>query len=427
MNEFTQIDCLEGKIALSGDKSVSHRVIILASLAEGTTYAETFLNSQDSLRTVEAFRQMGIDIKLDKNRIEIKGKGLRGLKQPENEIYMGGSGTSMRLILGVLAGQKFRATLTADTSLSKRPMQRVTIPLRQMGAHIEGPGDANFAPLTVEGSDLNPIEYKIPVASAQVKSAILLAGLYARGRTKVIEPIMSRDHTERMLRLFGAQVDKDGLCYSIEGWPRLRGIYLSIPGDISSAASFIVLAVLAKRSHLIIESVGLNPTRTGMIDVLRRMGANIDVRIKGGEDTEPFGDIEIKSSKLKATQINAEEIPRLIDELPLLMVAASLAQGRTIIEGAGELRIKETDRINSMATNLKRLGANIKVEKDGIVIEGGFPLKGAEVFSFGDHRTTMSIIVAGLLIPGKTELDDVQCINKSFPEFFDILARVIKR
>lgn len=427
MNEFTPIDYLEGRIFLPGDKSVSHRTVILSAIAEGVTVVENFLNSDDSLRTLQAFRQMGIEIGLDKYRIEVRGRGLRGLKQPSNSLYMGGSGTSLRLILGILAGQKFKAALTADTSLSKRPMKRVTLPLREMGAKIEGPEDANFVPLTIEGNDLRPIEYKMPVASAQVKSAIILAGLYAQGKTRVTEPIVSRDHTERMLKLFGADIEKDGLTYAVSGWPRLKGINFLIPGDISSAANFLVLAALAKNSHLVIESVGLNPTRTGIIDVLKRMNANIEIKIRGGEDFEPFGDIEIKSSELEATEVKSEEIPRLIDELPLLMLVASFAESKTIIKGAGELRVKETDRINSMITNLKRLGGRVEVEDDVITIEGGFPLKGAQVNSFGDHRTAMSMVIAGLLISGKTRIDDIHCINKSFPEFFDILKKIIKR
>ncbi len=427
MKHLSQINCLEGSIGLPGDKSISHRVVILASLAEGITYADNFLNSQDSMRTLEAFSQMGIEFKSGKNRIEIKGRGMCGLRKPDAPLYMGGSGTSLRLILGVLAGQKFRATLTADASLSKRPMQRVTLPLRRMGAHIEGPEDANFAPLTIEGADLHPISYEMPVASAQVKSAILLAGLYTRGKTKIKETVVSRDHTERMLKLFGADIEKDGLTHSIRGRQKLKGVRFLIPGDISSAANFIVLAALAKNSHLVIESVGLNPTRTGVIDVLKKMNARIEVRIKGGRDAEPFGDIEIRSSDLKGTRIGAEEIPRLIDELPILMVAASFAQGRTVIAGAGELRVKETDRINSMVANLRRLGARIEADKDVITVEGGYPLKGSLVSSFADHRTAMSMVIAGLLIPGKTKLDEVRCISKSFPQFFDILKRIVKK
>jgi 3-phosphoshikimate 1-carboxyvinyltransferase len=427
MHEFSQISALEGKIRLPGDKSISHRTVILGALGQTTTRADNFLNSDDSLRTLRVFQQMGIDVSLDKNIIEITGKGLRGLKPPDRPLYMGGSGTSLRLILGVLAGQKFKATLTADDSLSNRPMQRVTLPLREMGAKITGPQDANFAPLTIEGGDLKPIEYKMPIASAQVKSAILLAGLYAQGRTRVVEPIASRDHTERMLKLFGAKIEQEGLVYSIEGWPRLKGKHLVIPGDISSAANFMVLAALSQNAHLIIESVGLNPTRTGCIEVLKRMGTDIQVKICGGEDFEPFGDIEIRSSRLKATKITKEEVPRLIDELPILMVAACFAQGKTVIEGAEELRVKETDRINSMVTNLTGLGAKIEIDKGILTIEGCLPLRGIQVSSFGDHRTAMAMIVSGLVIPGKTMIDDVTCINKSFPGFFDILKKIIKR
>ncbi len=427
MKEFSRINYLEGKIKVPGDKSISHRAVIISALANGTSRADNFLSSDDCLRTIEAFRYMGAEINFENNIIKINGMGLGGFKKPGSDLYMGGSGTSMRLILGILAGQKFKATLCADHSLSGRPMKRVTLPLREMGARITGPDDANFPPLVIEGVDLRAIEYKMPVASAQVKSAILLAGLFARGKTVVTEPIVSRDHTERILKLFGADIRKEGLSVSVEGCPSLEARRFSIPGDISSAANFIVLGVLAKKAHLVIESVGLNPTRIGIINVLKRMGASIEVNIRGGEDFEPFGDIEVVSSELKATRITAEEVPLLIDELPLLMVAASFAEGITIIEGAQELRVKETDRINSMATNLKKMGAKIEVEKEVIKIEGGFSLKGTRIDSFGDHRTAMGMIVAGLVSPGKTEIDDVDCINKSFPSFLDILNTIIKR
>ncbi|MCM8765281.1 MAG: 3-phosphoshikimate 1-carboxyvinyltransferase [Candidatus Omnitrophica bacterium] len=427
MFRVSPIEHLEGEISFPGDKSISHRMVILSSLAEGDSYAENFLISDDSLRTIEAFRKMGIEIREERNRLRITGRGLNGLKPPSEPLYMGGSGTSARLILGVLAGQKFRAVLSGDASLSRRPMRRVTLPLREMGAKIEGPADADFLPLTIEGSDLKPIEYKMPVASAQVKSAILLAGLYAWGETKVIEPMISRDHTERLLKLFGGEVKKDGLTNTISGRQRLKGIELCIPGDISSAANFIVLALLVKKSRLLIQRVGLNPTRTGILNVLKRMGARIEVVIKGGEDTEPYGDIEVRNSSLKGTLIEREEIPRLIDELPLLMVCGCFADGVTWIEGGGELRVKETDRINSMVTNLRRLGAEIEVEGDKVVIKGGSLLRGNRVSSFSDHRTAMSMLVIGSLIPGETILDEVNCINKSFPEFFSILTKIANR
>ncbi|MFN7171069.1 MAG: 3-phosphoshikimate 1-carboxyvinyltransferase, partial [Candidatus Omnitrophota bacterium] len=335
-------------------------------------------------------------------------------------------GTSARLILGILAGQKFKAILTGDDSLSQRPMKRVTLPLRKMGAKIDGPEDANFLPLTIEGGDLKPIKYNLPVASAQVKSAILLAGLYAQGKTEVIEPIISRDHTERLLKLFGVEVEKEGLVNRIWGGQKPRGIEFRIPGDISSAANFIVLATLVKKAHLLIRGVGLNPTRTGIIEVLQRMGAKIEIVVKKGEDIEPYGDIEVKNSELRGTLVKREEVPLLIDELPLLMVCGCFAEGVTRIEGVGELRFKETDRINSMVTNLQRLGADIDVERDTVVIKGNVPLRGNSVSSFSDHRTAMSMVVVGSVISGQTMLDDIKCINKSFPEFFTILAKIVK-
>lgn len=427
MYKINPIEQLEGNLVMPGDKSISHRLVILASLAEGDSWGENFLISDDSLRTIEAFRQLGIDIEEGKN-IRIKGKGLRGLKAPREPLYMGGSGTSARLILGVLAGQKFKATLTGDNSLSKRPMKRVTAPLREMGAKIEGPQEADFLPLSIEGNDLKPIEYRMPVASAQVKSAILLAGLYAEGKTKVIEPFISRDHTERLLKLFGAKLEKDGLVNIISGWPELKGIKFFIPGDISSASNFIALATLVKKAHLLISSVGLNPTRTGILDVLKRMGAKIEVKVREESSTaEPYGDIEIRNASLRGVKVTKEEIPRLIDELPLLMVLACFAEGVTVIEGTEELRVKETDRINSMVTNLRKMGAKIEVVEDTIVVEGGYPLKPAQVSSFGDHRTAMSMVVMGSVLKGDTVLDDTDCIKKSFPDFFDFLFQVVKR
>lgn len=428
MFEINPIKYLEGKITLPGDKSISHRIVILGSLAEEDTFAENFLLSDDSLRTMEAFMKMGVEIEFKERKIKIKGRGLRGLKAPSEALYMGGSGTSVRLILGVLAGQKFKTTLTGNSSLSKRPMKRVTVPLKKMGAKIEGPNDAEYLPLTIEGGDLNPLEYKMPIASAQVKSALLLAGLYGSGETKIIEPYISRDHTERLLKLFGADIKKEGLVNTISGWQKLKGIRFYIPGDISSASNFIVLATLVKKSHLIVSGVGLNPTRTGIIDVLKRMGANIETRInKDSLEYEPFGEIEVKSSSLKGTKVTKEEIPLLIDELPLLMVCGCLAKGTTIIEGASELRVKETDRINSMVTNLKKMGAKIEVEDDTIIIEGEHSLKGTEVDSFSDHRTAMSMVVMGSVISGRTFLDEIDCVNKSFPEFFDTLFKIVKK
>ncbi|MCM8778328.1 MAG: 3-phosphoshikimate 1-carboxyvinyltransferase [Candidatus Omnitrophica bacterium] len=426
MFAVSPIKYLGGEISLPGDKSISHRIVILSSLAEGDSYAENFLISDDSLRTLEAFRKMGIEINMKKNNLKIKGKGLRGLEVPREPLYMGGSGTSARLILGILAGQKFKAILTGDDSLSQRPMKRVTLPLRKMGAKIDGPEDANFLPLTIEGGDLKPIKYNLPVASAQVKSAILLAGLYAQGKTEVIEPIISRDHTERLLKLFGVEVEKEGLVNRIWGGQKPRGIEFRIPGDISSAANFIVLATLVKKAHLLIRGVGLNPTRTGIIEVLQRMGAKIEIVVKKGEDIEPYGDIEVKNSELRGTLVKREEVPLLIDELPLLMVCGCFAEGVTRIEGVGELRFKETDRINSMVTNLQRLGADIDVERDTVVIKGNVPLRGNSVSSFSDHRTAMSMVVVGSVISGQTMLDDIKCINKSFPEFFTILAKIVK-
>jgi 3-phosphoshikimate 1-carboxyvinyltransferase len=416
---------LKGRVDLPGDKSIAHRAVILSALSSGKTSLENFPSNEDCLVTLKAFRQMGIKSNLKKSKVIIYGKGLLGLNKPPGPIYLSESGTSFRLLLGVLAGQNFPVTLTAARSLSQRPMARVTVPLRIMGAlirskiKVQNSKTEEFAPITIKGGDLNGITYKMPVASAQVKSAILLAGLYARGKTHVIETVVTRDHTERMLKVFqGRSLRSPGNIY--------------IPGDISSAAFLIVAATIIAGSRILIKNISLNPTRVGAIKVLRRMGGDIKVKsqrlkVKGGE---PIGDITVKFARLKGVKIKKEEIPSLIDELPVLMVAASLAKGGSIFEGVGELRVKETDRIRSMVENLKKMGADIKVEKingqESIIIEGIKMLRGTRVKSFGDHRTAMSMIVSGLAAAGTTRINDVSCISKSFPDFIKVINSLKK-
>jgi len=370
--------------------------------------------------------------------IKVFGKVYAALKEPRGPLFAGDSGTTLRLTLGVLAGCDFKARLTTAKSLAKRPMLRVTVPLRMMGAKITGrknalSGKEEYPPLTIEGnSNLLPIDYQIPVASAQVKSAILLAGLQARGITRIKEPLATRDHTERMLRLFKVKVETKGRVIAIKGKQQLRspGI-IYIPADISSAGFFIVLAVILARSNIVIAKVGLNPSRLGVINVLKRMGADIKIKSyrRKTAGSEPLGDIAVRSSALRAVRITAGEVPYLIDELPVLMVAACFAQGKSIFEGIRELRVKETDRINSMCLNLKKMGADIRVIKgngsEKIVIRGRKPLRGCRIRSFGDHRTAMSMVVAGLAAQGRSVLDDAGCINKSFPEFLSILKGLL--
>lgn len=409
---------LEGKIALIGDKSISHRAVMIASIATGRTKIRNFADSQDCLRTVDAFRQMGIDIVIEGNEVEVSGKGLRGLRKPNASIYLGNSGTTMRLILGILAGQSFKCTLTGDESLSSRPMSRVTGPLRKMGADIEGEKSGEFAPLTINGGKLKPISYQTPIPSAQVKSSILFAGLYVNGTTCVKEKFKSRDHTERMLKLFGADIKVEDLSVSVEGGGTLSAKDIEVPGDISSASFFIVGATLLRGSSLEIKSVLCNPTRIGILDVLRRMGAKIDVLNKTETQSEPVCDLSIKAAGLKGVEIGPEVIPSVIDEIPIIMVAAALADGTTVIKGAKELRVKETDRIKSITENLKRMSAEIKVAGDDIVIKGTKRLKAAGLESFGDHRTAMSMAIAALVAEGTSSISDIECVDTSFPGFF---------
>ncbi|MBU4376975.1 MAG: 3-phosphoshikimate 1-carboxyvinyltransferase [Candidatus Omnitrophica bacterium] len=409
---------IEGEIRVPGDKSISHRAVMLNAISKGESVIKNFLMAGDCIATINAFKEMGVSIDTG-DVVRVKGVGLRGLRQPKKELYLGNSGTSMRLLLGILAGQNFEAVLSGDESLSMRPMKRITEPLRRMGACIEGKGGANLAPLKIRGGALRAIAYDSPLASAQVKSAILLAGLYADGITTVREPMKSRDHTERMLKLLGADLEVSGLKVSIKR-SELTAKDISVPGDISGAAFFIVAALLLAGSKITIRRVGMNETRIGIIDILRRMGADIEVNLL--EDSgEPVCDITVSASSLKATVVEKEEVPRAIDELPVLMVAAAFAKGTTVINGAGELRVKETDRIGSMQKNLVKMGGVVKSEGENIIIEGMHALRGAELISFGDHRTAMAMAVAALGSSGESIINDTACVATSFPEFFNIL------
>ncbi len=430
--------CLKGEIRLPGDKSIAHRCIIAASLCPAKTTVENFPANEDCLHTLSALQKLGIMVKSSFFRgrasVTVVGRGLKGLDKPRGPVFVGDSGTTIRLLLGVLAGQNFAVKLTAGKFLSQRPMLRVTRPLRMMGAkisarrNVRGAKSEEYSPITIKGGNLKPIAYKMPLASAQVKSAILLAGLFANGATRVIEPLNSRDHTERILKLFKADIKVKENTIVIKGNKELVSpgkIY--VPADISSASFLIVAALLCPGSKIKIKNVSLNPTRTGALKVLRRMGAAI--KFTGAYELratsyEPMGDIVVKSSKLRGTVVKKNEIPSLIDELPILMVAACNATGKTVFKGVGELRVKETDRIRSMSENLKQMGADISVERSGaseVIVIKGRELKGAQVRSFGDHRTVMSMIVAGLSAQGTTKIDDISCINKSFPGFTSLL------
>ncbi|USR41521.1 bifunctional prephenate dehydrogenase/3-phosphoshikimate 1-carboxyvinyltransferase [Ectopseudomonas hydrolytica] len=415
---------LSGRIRVPGDKSISHRSIMLGSLAEGTTEVEGFLEGEDALATLQAFRDMGVVIEGPHHgRVTIHGVGLKGLKAPAGPLYMGNSGTSMRLLSGLLAAQPFDTVLTGDASLSKRPMNRVAKPLREMGAVIET-GPEGRPPLTIKGGQrLTGMDYEMPMASAQVKSCLLLAGLYAAGRTSVTEPAPTRDHTERMLRGFGYPVSVEGSTASVESGHKLTATRIEVPADISSAAFFLVAASIAEGSELVLEHVGINPTRTGVIDILKLMGGDISLENQREVGGEPVADIRVRSAKLKGIDIPEDLVPLAIDEFPVLFVAAACAEGRTVLRGAEELRVKESDRIQVMADGLITLGVKAEPTPDGIIIEGG-SIGGGEVWAHGDHRIAMSFSVASLRASAPIRIHDCANVATSFPNFLALAAEV---
>jgi len=416
---------LTGEFTPPPDKSISHRAVIFSALAKGESSVKNFLIAEDTLSTVSAFRSLGIDLEGRGGELLIRGKGIHGLKEPANVIDCRNSGTTMRLLSGVLSGNPFFSVLSGDDSLRKRPMQRVIVPLRQMGAGIVGRDNDRYPPLAIRGGGLKPIEYRLPVASAQVKSAILLAGLYARGETEVLEPLPSRDHTERMLTAFGAEIIVRGPSVRVKGMADLRGRETIVPGDFSSAAFFLVASLLMDDSGIIMKNVGINPTRIGLMNVLKRMGAEIIVENVHEVSGEPVADISCGAGKpLRAITIPAEEMPLLIDEVPILCVAATQAEGVTEITGAEELRVKESDRIKAMATELKKFGAELEERPGGMLIKGKTPLKGCAVESYGDHRIAMSLSIAALIAEGTTTINNASCVDISFPGFFEELERL---
>ncbi len=419
---------LKGRIEVPGDKSISHRAVMLGALAEGETTINNFLPSADCRATIECFQMMGIEINLTGMRCEVRGKGLKGLKMPKKMLDVGNSGTTIRLISGILAGQDFEVKIAGDESIEKRPMGRVAKPLRLMGASIEGTMRNNeiFAPLKIIGGNLKPIEYELPVASAQVKSAVLLAGLFADGQTCVIEKVASRDHTERMFEHFGANFARQGERLSIVGNCGFGGTEVDVPGDISSAAFFLVAAALVPGSEITVRNAGLNPTRTGIVDVLHRMGADINVPREIELSEEPRADITVRASSLNSIKLDGELIPRIIDEIPVIAVAATQADGVTEIRGAKELRVKESDRIKTVASELRKLGAVVEELEDGLRIPGPQKLKGSVVQSYGDHRIAMSLAVAGLIAEGETIIENTDCIETSFPGFEILLKSLIR-
>lgn len=419
-----KINCLKGSFTIPSDKSISHRSVMFGSLAKGTTHITNFLMGEDCLSTIRCFRDLGvtIDVQPETHEVWVHGKGLHGLQPAHHVLDCGNSGTTVRLISGILSGQNFETTLTGDASIQKRPMKRVTLPLSQMGAHLEAKED-NFCPITIYPSQLKGIDYISPVASAQVKSAILLAGLYADSPTSVTEPAISRDHTERMLTAFGASIITDGQKVTINPCKELYATDIVVPGDISSAAFLMVAALITPNSEITIKNVGINPTRRGILDVLLRMGANItclDEKTVGGE---PVCDLLVQSSKLHGTTIDGDIIPTLIDEIPILAVAALFAEGETIIRDAAELRVKESDRIETLCTELYKLKADITPLPDGMIIRGGTLLEGGALLeSYHDHRIAMSLSILASRLDTPCTLEHAECVAISFPNFFELLS-----
>ena len=416
--KFTRTRGFKGEVTIPGDKSISHRAIMFGSLAEGTTIVENFLKGADCLSTIDCFRKLGVSIEETGQQIRIQGKGLHGLTKPEGILDTGNSGTTTRLISGILSGQSFETTLTGDASIQKRPMGRIIEPLSQMGASIESVKGNDCAPLRIQGRPLHGIHYTTKVASAQVKSAILLAGLYADSPTSVTEPALSRNHSELMLGYFGADVQSSGTTATIQPNPRLQGQKVCVPGDISSAAYFLAAGCITPDSEILIRNVGTNPTRDGMLKVMEMMGAELTIYPKKEQTGEPTADLLVKTSSLKGCTIEGSIIPTLIDELPMITVIACFAEGTTIIKDAAELKVKESNRIDVMVENLSAMGAHITGTEDGMIIEGGYPLHGAVIDSHLDHRIAMSFAIAGLNADGETEICGAECVNISYPEFY---------
>lgn len=417
---ITKKSNLKATITIPGDKSISHRAVMLGSLAKGVTRVKNFLIGDDCLATIKCFEQMGIKIDQD-NHITIYGNGLNGLKRPSNPLDVGNSGTTIRLLSGILAGQNFSTRISGDDSIVQRPMNRIITPLRQMNANITASRDDSYAPLHIKPSKLKSTLYHSPVASAQVKSSVLLAGLYTEGETSVIEPVLSRNHTELMLKGFGATVKSNGSQATVEGFPKLRGLDIHIPGDISSAAFFLVAGLIVPNSEIYMENIGVNPTRAGIITVLQEMGGDITRHNPRLECGEPVCDLLVRSSNLIATSISGDIIPTLIDEIPVIAVAACFAKGTTTISDAKELKVKECNRIEVMTSELTKMGADITPTDDGMIIEGISCLKGASIESHGDHRVAMSLAIAGLASEGETVIHNSDCVNISFPQFFRII------
>ena len=408
---------LRGELTVPGDKSISHRAVMFGSLAQGTTRITHFLEGADCLSTISCFRKMGVDIERNASEILVHGKGLHGLSAPSEILDVGNSGTTTRLISGILAGQSFTSELNGDASIQSRPMKRIMTPLQSMGADIVSIKGNGCAPLRITGKSLQAVHYQSPVASAQVKSCVLLAGMYADGITRVTEPVLPRNHTEIMLNYLGARVTSQGTTASIEPEPLLKAREIQVPGDISSAAYFIAAGLLTPDSQILLRNVGINPTRDGILKVCRAMGADITL-LNVNEEGEPVADLLIRSSQLHGTTVEGSIIPTLIDEIPMIAVMAAFAEGTTVIRDAAELKVKESDRIAVVTEGLRRMGADIQPTEDGMIIHGGKPLQGAKINSYLDHRIAMSFAVAGTICDGTMDIVKGDCVNISYPEFY---------
>ena len=418
------VESLQGNIHLPGDKSISHRALLLNAIANGDSRITGLSTANDVQSTAACLKKMGVKINKAKDGVIIHGVGMRGLKAPLKKLDAGNSGTTLRLLAGILAAQEFKSTIDGDESLRQRPMRRIIEPLELMGARIDS--DSNKAPLTIVGNPLRAIDFASPVASAQVKSCVMLAGLYARGVTRVTEPYMSRDHTERMLAEMGVKIHSSGALAAIKGPTELAARDINVPGDISAAAFFLIAAALLPNSEVTMENVGVNTTRAGIIEALASMGANFEIIHEPELNNEPRAKIIARTSNLKATALAGAMIPRIIDEIPILAIAATQATGLTTIKDAGELRVKESDRLSALAENLMRMGARVREQKDGLVITGPTPLNGAEIDSYGDHRIAMAFSIAALIAKGETTIKNIDCIGISFPNFYENLESVIR-
>lgn len=422
--QITKKTHMKGTVAVPGDKSISHRAVMFGSLAQGTTEITHFLQGADCLSTIDCFRRMGIEVEQTPSAILVHGKGLHGLQKPQTTLDCGNSGTTTRLISGILAAQNFDVTLTGDESIQKRPMKRIMTPLSEMGARITSMNGTGCAPLHIEGTALKGIHYTSPVASAQVKSCVLLAGLYADGETSVTEPSLSRNHTEIMLNYFGANVTSVGTTATILPEPILSGRKVNVPGDISSAAYFIAAAMLVPNSEILLQNVGINPTRDGILRVFKDMGADITFLNENCDNGEPTADLLVRTSSLHGVTVGGDIIPTLIDEIPMIAVVAAFADGTTVIKDAAELKVKESNRIDTVVTGLKAMGCDIEATDDGMIIRGGRALHGGVIDSKKDHRIAMSFAIGALAADGVTEIVDADCVNISYPGFYEDLERL---